>query len=135
MLPQDIKRVVEIEREVFTSPWSEAAFLSELKNPFSEALVWEDDRVEGYIIWRKILGEVHILNLAVSPSHRRRGIGSGLLRKCLQEDADHFVLEVRKSNVAAIELYRKFGFRVVAEIKDYYSFPKEDALIMMRRKK
>lgn len=135
MKEEDLDRVVEIEKEVFPSPWSKGSFSSELKNPFSTALVWEEERVEGYIIWRKILGEVHILNLAVSPSKRRRGIGSALLRKCLDEDAEYFVLEVRKSNTPAIELYKKFGFRVVAEIRDYYSFPKEDALVMFRRKK
>ncbi len=135
MKEKDLEEIMGIEREAFSNPWSPGAFLSELKNPFSRALVWEEEgKAKGYIIWRSVLGEVHIINLAVAKDSRRRGIASRLLQRCIKSEAQasYFVLEVRKSNRAAIELYRKHGFRVVAEIKDYYSFPKEDALVMAR---
>ncbi len=138
MKTEDLEEVVAIEREAFSNPWSAGAFLSELKNPFSRALVWEEnEKVKGYILWRSVLGEVHILNLAVAKDSRRKGIASALLQSCMESEgqASYFVLEVRKSNQAAIRLYRKHGFRVVAEIRGYYSFPKEDALVMARSRR
>ncbi len=136
MKETDLRQVLEIERKTFTSPWSPEAFSSEMSNPFSKLYVWEEEKtVKGYIVWRSILGEVHILNLAVHPDARRKGIGSSLVSFCIESEknASYFVLEVRLSNIAAIKLYRKLGFKEVGVVKNYYSFPREDGLIMMRR--
>ncbi len=136
MKKEDLEEVMAIEKASFSNPWSSQAFLSELENRYSRVLVWEEaGAVKGYIIWRNILGEVHILNLAVAREHRKRGIASALLRRCFEVEgrASYFILEVRKSNQAAVRLYEKHGFRILGEKKDYYSFPREDALIMAKQ--
>lgn len=136
MKEDDLDEVHSIEKKSFPSPWSKKAFFLELKNKFSHLYVWEEDeRVLGYIIWRSIAGEVHIINIAVHPEHRRKGIGKRLLEFCIEKekDAEYVVLEVRASNIPARNLYKNYGFREIATIKGYYSFPSEDGIVMMKK--
>jgi ribosomal-protein-alanine N-acetyltransferase len=81
-----------------------------------------------------VLDECYITNIAVSPKHRRKGVGTAILLKmiddCKQKNAAFLTLEVRDSNKAAISLYEKYGFEVSGRRKNFYSDPKEDAIIM-----
>lgn len=136
MQESDIPEVLEIERMSFTTPWSEAVFYNEIHNPFSITRVTlTDEKLVGYICANQIIDEGHILNLAVHPDYRRRGIASTLVKNILKELKDCacrvLYLEVRISNHAARKLYEGFGFKVVGIRKCYYVSPIEDAVIMM----
>jgi len=88
----------------------------------------------GYIVARETAGELHINNFAVRSGYRRRGIGAPLLERVLQEargrKANAAFLEVRSANLAAQALYEKCGFRAIARRANYYSDPREDAVVM-----
>ncbi len=135
----DVKSIWDIERLSFSSPWSFWNFLSELSNPHSYILVagppaprpWE---TWGYIVYWVVAGEMHIMNLAVHPTRRRRGIARALLEEALTRaralGAEIAWLEVRPSNQAAQALYESFGFKKVGVRPHYYADNQEDALIM-----
>ena len=129
-----ISAIYEIERESFRSPWTLEAFLAELHNPASVSFVAVvEDEVAGYIIAWEFEHSIHIGNLAVKKYYRRKGIATRLIKKILKiaEEKHHtFVsLEVRRSNLPAIRLYEKMGFKLDRVIKRYYSDNFEDALI------
>ncbi len=127
----DIPSILKIERSSFRDSWSPCAFLSELRkgNIFVAEM---GGKVVGYIIFNKVLDEVHIENIAVDESFRNMGIGAELMNFALKKnEGANFFLEVRPSNTKAINLYRKFGFKAVGIRKRYYG--DEDALIMSRR--
>jgi ribosomal-protein-alanine N-acetyltransferase len=131
----DIPAVLAIEEASFSSPWSHAAFVHELHNPHGSLIVAEQDgRVLGYLCCWYVVDEIHILDIAVHPEQRRRGIGEQLLDHALAQGrarkAKTANLEVRRSNVAAIAFYEKFGFRSVAVRRHYYS-DGEDAFLMI----
>ena len=90
----------------------------------------------GYCGMWGIVGEGQITNVAVAPQYRRQGVAKKLFRVFLdkgeQKGLTAFTLEVRTSNVPAIELYKSFGFKEAGVRKDFYELPKEDALIMWR---
>jgi ribosomal-protein-alanine N-acetyltransferase len=138
MQESDLPSVVAIERLSFSTPWSETSFLDEIYKHHSTAKVSvAGERVVGYICANQIADEGHILNLAVHPDFRRKGIANTLVKNIieeLKENACRFLyLEVRASNNAARKLYEGFGFSVVGARKAYYTEPKEDAVIMMLR--
>ncbi|MFZ2087120.1 MAG: ribosomal protein S18-alanine N-acetyltransferase [Desulfobaccales bacterium] len=134
----DLKAVLEIEKLSYDSPWSLWCFLTEYANSKSTILVagpppqetWE---TWGYIIFWVIADEMHLLNLAVHPVHRRRGISRSLLTAALNQARNQGVsvvwLEVRPSNQAALGLYQSFGFLKVGIRQGYYTDNGEDALI------
>jgi ribosomal-protein-alanine N-acetyltransferase len=126
---KDIPAVVEIENRSFSAPKSEAIFRDE-RNKYIVAR--EGEEVLGYIGIERVADEFHIINMAVHPDHRRKKIGEMLLKVVLN-DHDMFYLEVRASNIAAQELYKKFGFEKVGIRKNYYSDNDEDAYIMRRQ--
>ncbi|RMG02120.1 MAG: ribosomal-protein-alanine N-acetyltransferase [Nitrospirae bacterium] len=137
MAPSDIPIVAEIERNSFISPWSEVSFRSELENPLSECFVADaDGDVIGYICSSFVLDEGHLLTFGVSPLWRRRGVGRRLLWYVLQlmrsRGVKRFYLEVRPSNLPALRLYESEGFQKIGIRRGYYSFPKEDAIVMMK---
>lgn len=137
MRAADVSEVVEIERMSFTTPWSEAAFLGEILKLYSLTKVAVlEGKIIGYICVEHIMDEGHILNLAVHPDFRRRGIGTKLMEEVLDElkknDCRYLYLEVRFSNLGARKFYESFGFRVVGIRRDYYTSPIEDASLMMR---
>ncbi|MBO5065932.1 MAG: ribosomal protein S18-alanine N-acetyltransferase [Clostridia bacterium] len=130
-----IKALSEIEKECFSTPWSENALGDELNNGFSRFFVAEcNGAVAGYIGAHSILGEVYITNVAVSEAFRRKGIAEKLIKTlvefCENEGMEFVTLEVRRSNKAAKKLYAKMGFREVGERKDFYENPREDAILM-----
>lgn len=133
----DLPQVHAIESRSFTSPWTINAFKYELTDRHTIMKVAViDDQIVGYVCIKTFLNITHVLNLAVVPEFRRRGIGSLLLQEALEElehqgvRPESVTLEVRESNTAAIRLYEKFGFRIIGKRRKYYQRPDEDALIM-----
>ncbi|MGO9061947.1 MAG: ribosomal protein S18-alanine N-acetyltransferase [Candidatus Binataceae bacterium] len=135
----DLPRVFEIERLSFAQPWSLNSFRRELSLSFSRlmlAVAGTDpgERViAGYLCRWLVAGEYHVLNVAVHPDFRQRGIGEALMAEAVAEararKAQLMILEVRRSNLAARKLYRKFGFEERRLRRNYYG-PGEDALVM-----
>ena len=127
--------VAELETICFSSPWSENSVASELKNDLSLWLVAEEDgRVAGYIGSQTVCGETDMMNVAVHPDFRRKGIGEALVCALIEElkkvGSHRLMLEVRVSNAPAIALYEKLGFSRMGLRKNYYRNPKEDAYIL-----
>ncbi len=136
MYSEDISEVMQIERLSFTMPWSETLFYDELYSRNSITRVAEfNDIVIGYICVKHIADECHLLNLAVHPDYRSRGIATILLNEAIvklrQYDCKFFYLDVRTSNHIARKMYEKFGFNMVGIRKSYYTNPVEDAVVMM----
>lgn len=139
MTGKDLLPVLEIENLSFASPWTEDLFEQELKSNFSKVFLAKKEEnqrrlVAGYISFWLAMAEVHIVNLAVHPRYRRNGIGAALvsfgLDYCLQRGGRYAILEVRKSNVAALRLYKKLGFKEEGVRYRYYEDNQEDAIIM-----
>lgn len=144
MTLEDLDQVMQIEEISFSLPWSRGMFLTELRdNPFSTLLIAKvpppgggnkQSRLVGYCCFWVIFSEVHIMNLAIHLEWRRKGIASRLVEEILSLSRDQGVkkvhLEVRQSNDFARRLYRKFGFQVIAVRPNYYSKPREDAVLM-----
>jgi ribosomal-protein-alanine N-acetyltransferase len=132
----DIPAILKIERVSFSSPWSETAFLHEVRksNALSKVAI-SKKMVIGYMCVNWIFDECHILNIATHPDFRRRGIGAALMDKALNElkgkGCRFFYLEARVSNVGARNFYEHFGFRVTGLRKKYYVSPVEDASLMV----
>lgn len=129
--------VMAVETAAFPVPWSRRMFEEEIGRPFSDVLVaLEGARVVGYSVCWTVGEESHLLNLAVTPAVRRRGVGTRMLRECLRRaaraGAARIHLEVRASNGPAIAMYRKEGFRPVGIRRGYYTDNGEDALLLSR---
>ena len=132
-----VSAVAELEKLCFSDPWSENSVVSELKNKLALWLVAEEEgRVSGYIGSQTCGDESDVMNVAVHPDFRRRGIAEALVNRLVEElkaiDSHSLTLEVRASNVPAISLYEKMGFSEVGRRKNYYRNPREDALIMRK---
>ena len=132
-----VSQVAELERICFADPWSEKSVASELDNKWALWLVaLEGDRVVGYIGSQTSVDETDVMNVAVHPDHRRKGIAEALvveLVEALKKRESHcLTLEVRASNEPAKALYEKLGFAQVGLRKNYYRNPKEDALILRK---
>ena len=135
MTSAHIEEIANLEKECFSSPWSEDGLKAELNNNFARFFVaFSGERVAGYIGSHNVLGEVYITNVAVFSEFRRNGIGKVLVEflvnEMKKENADFVTLEVRKSNQNAISLYEKCGFEKVGERKKFYEKPIEDAILM-----
>jgi ribosomal-protein-alanine acetyltransferase len=131
----DAPALVAIERRSFGDPWSEASFREALSSTWNFVLVAQAARgVVGYLVGREAAGTGEVLNLAVSPEFRRRGVGEALLAAGLaifrRSRMEEVFLEVRESNTSARALYARHGFRPVGQRSAYYRNPKEDALVL-----
>ena len=134
---QHISAIAELEKQCFSMPWDESSIASELQNPLSLWLVAMDDgQLAGYIGSQSVLGESDMMNVAVFPAYRRRGIGRMLVLQLvehLREKGNRsLTLEVRASNAGAIALYESMGFVQVGLRKTYYRNPREDAWILRK---
>ena len=132
-----VSPIAELEKICFSDPWSENSIAYELTSRLSFWLVAvEDGTVVGYIGSQSVLGEADMMNVAVHPDHRRKGIAealvNGLSRELKLRDNVCLTLEVRDSNAPAIALYEKLGFTQVGLRKNYYRNPKEDARILKK---
>ena len=130
-----IEEIARLEKECFSSPWSEDGLKSELDNNFARFHVaFSGDKIAGYIGSHNVLGEVYITNVAVFPEFRRNGVGKALVEFLVDEmkteNAEFVTLEVRESNLNAISLYEKCGFEKVGKRKDFYEKPRENGVLM-----
>lgn len=139
MTREDVPVAAALERECFSQPWSENAYLSALANENALYLVAEsaDGSLAGMCGFLDILGEGDISNVAVREEFRRQGVARRMLAQLLKQGRERgitgFTLEVRASNKAAVRLYEEFGFVCEGRRKNFYEKPREDALIFWRR--
>ncbi len=132
---EDIDEVVKIENQSFTDPWKREFFLEEINNTLACPLVAKfNQNVVGYACLWIFLDELQIANIAVAPTFRKKGIGTKIMEKIISYAQRNFLkritLDVRESNKEAINLYNKFGFKILGKRKNYYRFPVEDSAIM-----
>lgn len=137
MTEEDLVQVVEIEKETFSQPWSKEGFLGSLKEKATLYLCTEiDGKIAGYCGLLQVLDEADITNVAVASEFRRQGIArqmlQELLRRGLGRGIKNFTLEVRESNLSAQKLYEQLGFENCGIRKNFYDFPKENAVIMWK---
>ena len=136
MKESDLEEILAIEKVSFADPWSRRLFKETLSFPHSVNFVLQGATaaVLGYINFYLIGEEAHMLNLAIHPDWRKKGLASQLLNHAIdflkQRRAAHFFLEVREGNLEAIRLYSKFGFEHIGRRKRYYVETNEDALVM-----
>lgn len=134
----DLPRVMEIEVECFTMPWSEATFRGLLRRSDADLYVAEvDGKLVGYTVFWAVLDQGELGNVSVTTAYRRRGIAAVLVDTVLRRAAERAVrevfLEVRVSNAGAQELYTNFGFEQVGRRRNYYVQPVEDAFVMRKQ--
>ena len=132
-----VSAVAELEKLCFSAPWSERSIASELQNEYSLWLVEERDGVAvAYVGSQSCPPEADVMNVAVAPAFRRQGIGEGLMVALMDalrdKGMESLTLEVRASNSPAIALYDRLGFTEVGRRPNYYTDPREDALIMRK---
>ena len=131
----DLPQVVAIERRAFTTPWSLAMFVLELSKPSGICLAAVvETELAGYLVCSRYDTVWHVMNVAVDPDRRRRGIATALIAALLERIGDdaQVTLEVRRSNTGALALYERFGFRSAGVRPRYYADNGEDAVIMWR---
>jgi ribosomal-protein-alanine N-acetyltransferase len=137
MREADLPRVMEIERAAFSHPWSEELVRRELSHEFSTVLLATDGPggpVQGFAVVWLVHDELHVLNVAVAPEARRRGVARTILAEvesqARAQGARVAMLEVRRGNAPAIALYRALGYGQVGIRPRYYAEDGEDALVM-----
>jgi ribosomal-protein-alanine N-acetyltransferase len=136
MVHDDLPEVSDIERRSYDFPWSHGVFRDCLLAGYTCIVLERGDSVAGYGILSVAAGEAHVLNLCVDPDYRRLGYGDRLLDELLQRartaSVKEVFLEVRPSNVNALSLYRKKGFRQIAHRRAYYQarYGREDAAVL-----
>jgi len=135
----DLKKVLEIEKKSFPIPWTYELFFGELtRNRYARYFVLEkDNEVVGYLgLWHKG-SSFHITNIAITEKLRRKGYGRKLLKFVEKIAAIHKIkkisLEVGSSNRIAQDMYKKYGYKVIRSLRNYYQEEKEDALIMEKK--
>ncbi len=136
---RDLAEIEEIERSSYPTPWSRSMFASELAKPSSiclGAFDLETDELVGYLVISRYVDAWHVMNVAVAPQHRRQGIATTLLERLFELTAGRgrrgYTLEVRVSNVGAVALYGRLGFKPRGVRRGYYTDNREDALIMWK---
>ena len=137
MKPEHVPQIAQLEMLCFSDPWSEKSIASELENELAYWLVaLEGDAVAGYIGSQTVMEETDMMNVAVHPDFRRKGIAESLVNTLVDVLKDRgsrsLTLEVRASNEPAQKLYEKLGFVLVGRRPKYYRNPREDALILRK---
>ena len=133
-----IPQIEELEKDCFSMPMNAQQIESQLPGKMHEFLLAESDSGEvlGYVGMMYVLDEGYISNVAVKSEYRKNHIGSALISELIKRgealELSFISLEVRAGNAAAQGLYRKFGFAEAGKRKNYYDFPKEDAIIMTK---
>ena len=127
--------VYQLECDTFSQPWSREALEKAINTPYATFFVFElEGRAVGYIGMYTASGEGSITNVAVKDTFRGRGIGSALISALIKKGEElgleYITLEVRRSNAIAQHTYKKLGFREMGVRRNFYSLPREDALIM-----
>lgn len=136
MTDAELSPVALIEKQSFSRPWSRESLRESLLSPANRFYVCEiSGEIVGYIGLSIACDEGYILNVAVAPEHRGKGVGRALLSFVIEKHArelSFITLEVRPSNTAAVSLYRGFGFEKVGERRDYYRDPTENAALFTK---
>jgi ribosomal-protein-alanine N-acetyltransferase len=141
MAVSDLEHVMRVERLAFKNPWSAELFQRELSHDWSTILIAAppgtgpgEPSIFGFLIYWVVHDEVHILNIATDPLHRRKSVARRLMMATLEQSrargARLVTLEVRRSNLPATTLYRDLGFRAVGIRPNYYADEGEDAVVM-----
>ncbi|MCL6555293.1 MAG: ribosomal protein S18-alanine N-acetyltransferase [Burkholderiales bacterium] len=136
MRPEDLPRVMEIERDLYPFPWTEGNFRDSLQAGYSCWVCQVAGHTVGYAVLMLVADEAHVLNIAIARAWQRRGLGSSLMRHLIglarHYGAREIFLEVRPSNTAARRLYHGMGFNEVARRRNYYPAHggREDAILM-----
>jgi ribosomal-protein-alanine N-acetyltransferase len=135
MVQEDLGGVVALDKDTCSCAWSREHFLREMMNPCAHALVLHcEHRLLGYMVFWMICDEVHLLKLVVHPEFQGSGLGKRLMAFLIQFVCSHGVkwvgLEVRRSNQAALALYRSLGFEERRVRKGYYRDTSEDGIVM-----
>ncbi|MBW2029435.1 MAG: ribosomal protein S18-alanine N-acetyltransferase [Deltaproteobacteria bacterium] len=130
-----IADILEIENLSFPTPWSYESFLEEIRNPVSHLWgIMEDESLSGYACFWIFHSEIQIINIAVHPSKRNRGLAQFLVDNIVKTATFNGIgalwLEVRESNHIAKRIYEKFGFREIHRRRHYYRDTREDAIVM-----
>jgi ribosomal-protein-alanine N-acetyltransferase len=138
MIRRDMPEVLDIESRSFEFPWTEEDFIRCLRQRNCIGMVAEyDERVVGFMIYELHKNRLHILNFAVRPEFRRRGVGgqmtSKLVSKLSQQRRNRIQLEVRETNLEAQLFFRHMGFRAISVLRDFYEDTVEDAYLMQLR--
>ena len=138
----DLEPILAIEQNSFQWPWGRLSFEGKLRSRNARNYAAKSTEVKtggqviAYAFWHLAVDEMHVLKVAVAPAWRGQKIASRLLERCftlsVEQGAKSAHLEVRPSNIAAIELYQKLGFELVGRRPKYYTDSKEDALLMMK---
>jgi ribosomal-protein-alanine N-acetyltransferase len=130
---EDLMEILEIEKELYDSPWSYESFLHELNNDVTKFFIYEEDIIKGYLIYweiyndSKMLNELEVVNIAVKKDCQSKGIGRRLLNYMIENSLKPFVcfLDVRIDNLPAIHLYKSLGFEVIGKRKNFYGLNKD----------
>jgi ribosomal-protein-alanine N-acetyltransferase len=128
-VPEDFPQVLEIERESYPEPWTEAHFNQELTRPYSRFLVLTDDETDsvvlGYLVYWLQAEGTSLLNVTLAPKWRGLGLSriliSTMVNEAVREEIPKVILEVRESNAQAIRVYEHFGFKKTHLRKAFYS--------------
>ena len=136
---RDLNAIERIERASYPTPWSRSMFASELAKPSSiclGAFDLETDELAGYLVISRYVDAWHVMNVAVASAHRRHGIATTMMERLFEVTAGRgrrgYTLEVRVSNVGAVALYERLGFKPRGVRRGYYTDNREDALIMWK---
>ena len=134
----DLKTVITVEEKAYPHPWTLGIFRDCLRIGYNAWVMTLDKKIIGYSIVMLAAGEAHILNICIGPDYQKKGLGRYLLRHLLkkskQTDVDMVLLEVRRSNAAAQQLYQSEGFHELGVRKAYYPADngREDAIILAK---
>ena len=134
--PNDFDRIYEIEKRVFSNPWSKESIKNELDNDSKSLNLISkiDGQLMGYFFSHRISNEVHILNIAIDVPFQHRGNGKAFFNQIFKKYLEYanVFLEVKRTNLPAINLYHKFGFEEI-DIRETYYSDGEDAVVMSRK--
>jgi len=138
MIRRDMPEVLDIENRSFEFAWTEEDFIRCLRQRNCIGMVAEhDERVVGFMIYELHKNRLHILNFAVHPEFRRRGVARGMIRKLIgklsPQRRNRILLEIRETNLAAQLFFREVGFRAISVLREFYEDTPEDAYLMQYR--
>lgn len=138
MIRRDMPEVFVIEGASFDTPWTEEDFIRCLRQRNCIGLVAEEgDSIVGFVIYELHKNRLHVLNFAVHPDHRKRGVGRAMVDnlkgKLSSDRRNRLLLEVRESNLDAQLFWKQVGFRAISVLREYYADTKEDAYLMQFR--
>jgi ribosomal-protein-alanine N-acetyltransferase len=134
---RDVDEVMRIEKSIYPYPWSAGNFIDSLDSGYVCMVAELDDALVGYAVLMPSVGEAHLLTIGIAAEHQRKGMGEEVLGRMTAMARDfgisRIILEVRPSNVPALSLYRKCGFRQIGLRRGYYpadNGEREDAIVM-----